>query len=141
MQDPPVPSPITVLFVYGTLQRGQCRERCWPHAPLRVERAVIHGRLHDLGPYPALVEGDDVVGGEAWHLAPEHVECTLAVLDDVEDTAVGEAGLYARRVVQCRTEAGGTLSAYAYYYSRPQDIAAQPRVSPGDDGVCRWGAA
>jgi gamma-glutamylcyclotransferase (GGCT)/AIG2-like uncharacterized protein YtfP len=129
--------PITVLFVYGTLQRGQCRERCWPHAPRRVEPAVVRGRLYDLGPYPALVEGDDLVGGEAWHLAPEHVPRTLTVLDEVEDVAAGEAGLYARRVVECR-EASETVRAYAYYYSRPHDIAHHPRVPPGEDGVCRW---
>ncbi len=138
MQDPPVPQPITVLFVYGTLQRGQCREGCWPHAPLRVEPAVIRGRLHDLGPYPALVEGDDLIGGEAWHLAPEHVARTLVVLDEVEDAAVGEAGLYARRIVECRTHGGQTLSAYAYYYCGPQDLAGHLRVPADDDGVCRW---
>jgi gamma-glutamylcyclotransferase (GGCT)/AIG2-like uncharacterized protein YtfP len=132
---------ITVLFVYGTLQRGQCRERCWPHAPLRVEPAVVRGRLYDLGSYPALVEGDDLVGGEAWHLAPEHVPHTLTALDEVEDVAVGEAGLYARRIVQCRQRDGATVRAYAYFYSRPAEIAHHKRVTPGTDGICRWPVA
>jgi gamma-glutamylcyclotransferase (GGCT)/AIG2-like uncharacterized protein YtfP len=130
--------PITVLFVYGTLQRGQCRERFWPHPALRVEPAVVRGRLYDLGPYPALVEGDDLVGGEAWHLAPEHIPHTLTVLDEVEDAAVGEAGLYARRIVECRQGNDETVQAYAYHYSRPWEIAHHVRVAPGDDGICRW---
>ena len=129
---------ITALFVYGTLQRGQCREQFWPHPPTRVESATVRGQLRDLGPYPALIEGDALVGGEVWRLAPEHVPRTLAVLDEVEDVAVGEAGLYARRIVECRTGDGQTVRAYAYYYSRPQEIAHHPRVPPGGDGVCRW---
>jgi hypothetical protein len=60
------------------------------------------------------------------------------VLDEVEDVAVGEAGLYARRVVECRPADGQSVQAYAYYYSRPQEIAHHPRVAPGKDGVCRW---
>jgi gamma-glutamylcyclotransferase (GGCT)/AIG2-like uncharacterized protein YtfP len=131
-------APITALFVYGTLQRGQCRERCWPHAPLSVQAATVRGRLYDLGPYPALVEGDELVGGEVWQLAAEYMPHTLAVLDDVEDAAVGEAGLYARRLVECRTESGATVRAYAYYYSRPQEIEHYARVRPDANGICRW---
>src|SRR5436853_6029420 len=37
--------PITALFVYGTLQRGQCREQFWPHPPISVEGATIRGQL------------------------------------------------------------------------------------------------
>jgi len=135
-----MPWPVTALFVYGTLQRGQCRERCWPHAPLAVEPAVARGGLYDLGPYPALVEGDDLIGGELWRLAPEHMERTLAVLDEVEDAAVGETGLYVRRIIDCRTAAGQSVAAYAYFYSRPAEIAHHRRIMPGEDGVCRWRA-
>jgi gamma-glutamylcyclotransferase (GGCT)/AIG2-like uncharacterized protein YtfP len=129
---------ITAIFVYGTLKRGQCREHCWPHLPLRVEGATIRGRLLDLGPYPALVEGDDLIAGEVWHLATEHMPHTLAVLDEVEDAAVGEVGLYARRLVECRTPTGESVQAYAYYYSRPHDISHCPMVRAGSDGLCRW---
>jgi gamma-glutamylcyclotransferase (GGCT)/AIG2-like uncharacterized protein YtfP len=131
---------INALFVYGTLQRGQCREQFWPHRPIRIESATLRGQLRDLGPYPALIDGDDVIGGELWHIAPEHISRTLTVLDEVEDVAVGEAGLYARRIVKCHADGGQIVRAYAYYYSRPAEIAHHPRVSPGADGVCRWPA-
>jgi gamma-glutamylcyclotransferase (GGCT)/AIG2-like uncharacterized protein YtfP len=134
----PMDASITALFVYGTLQRGQCRERCWPHAPLSVELATVRGRLYDLGPYPALVAGDDLIGGEVWRLAAEHLSRTLAVLDEVEDVAAGEAGLYARRAVECRTERGAAVRAFAYYYARPHEIEHCLRVQPDSDGVCRW---
>jgi gamma-glutamylcyclotransferase (GGCT)/AIG2-like uncharacterized protein YtfP len=52
------------VFVYGTLQRGGVRERCWPRKPIYVEVARVRGALYDLGPYPALVEGSDFVAGE-----------------------------------------------------------------------------
>jgi gamma-glutamylcyclotransferase (GGCT)/AIG2-like uncharacterized protein YtfP len=133
-----MPVPVSGLFVYGTLQRGQSRENCWPHPPTKIEMAVIQGRLYDLGPHPALVEGDDVIGGELWHISPGHIVRTLVVLDEVEDAAVGQSGLYVRRVVNCRTEDGQDCPAYAYFYSQPEAIRSFPRVSPGKDGVCRW---
>lgn len=44
---------ITSVFVYGTLQRGEVREHCWPHAPVSIEWGTIRGQLRDLGEYPA----------------------------------------------------------------------------------------
>ena len=49
------------VFVYGTLQRGEALSHLWPHAPVAVVPAIVPGRLHDLGPYPALVAGADLV--------------------------------------------------------------------------------
>ena len=37
------------VFVYGTLMRGELRERCWPHQPLCVIPACVRGLLYDLG--------------------------------------------------------------------------------------------
>lgn len=52
------------IFVYGTLKRGEEREAMWPRWPVRVEAATTLGILYDIGPYPALAAGDDVVEGE-----------------------------------------------------------------------------
>lgn len=55
------------IFLYGTLRRGggadQLLRGCTPEGP-----ATVRGRLHDLGPYPALVldPGGDPVHGEIW---------------------------------------------------------------------------
>lgn len=125
------------IFVYGTLQRGECREGCWPHLPQRVEWAEIRGRLLDLGPYPALVSGDDRIRGELWTIAAEHLEETLGVLDRIEG-CVGDAGdEYVRDVIECETAAGKRL-AYVYRYADPGRIAAFPRVEADGAGACRW---
>jgi gamma-glutamylcyclotransferase (GGCT)/AIG2-like uncharacterized protein YtfP len=135
-----MPDSIRALFVYGTLQRGQCREKFWPHLPEKIEPAVARGQLHDLGPYPALVEGSDRIGGELWHIRPEHVAETLSILDGVEDAAVGETGLYVRRVVTVETADGQSQKAFAYFYTRPAEVGDMPIVTPDADGICRWRA-
>ena len=58
------------IFVYGTLKRGEVRETSWPRQPVSIEWGTLAGRLHDLGPYPALVEGEDKVLGELWQVEP-----------------------------------------------------------------------
>ncbi len=76
---------VTAVFVYGTLKRGECRESCWPRAPLRVETAATKGQLYDLGPYPALCPGEGSVAGEVWTFAPRDMPATRAALDEIED--------------------------------------------------------
>src|SRR5687767_8797421 len=109
------------IFVYGTLKRGEEREGKWPKRPTRVTMATTLGKLYDLGPYPALAQGDDVVAGELWHLAPLDVEQALKTLDAVEGVLPEGTGLYERRVVRCRNEAGQMMNAYAYFYARAAD--------------------
>jgi gamma-glutamylcyclotransferase (GGCT)/AIG2-like uncharacterized protein YtfP len=110
------------IFVYGTLKRGEEREGKWPRRPTR----------------PALAEGDDVVAGELWHLAPEDVEPTLKTLDAVEEVLPEGTGLYERRVVKCRNEAGQMLNAYAYFYARAADLAEKTPLASGSDGCVKW---
>ena len=140
LSDAPRPS---AVFVYGTLQRGECRETCWPHPPVAIQRAATRGRLYDLGPYPAMIAGEDTIGGELWRLAPEHVAHSLEVLDAVEDAATEAAGsgigLYVRRVVACRVIGSEDIvPAFAYFYAQPRAIDGMPRVEPDEDGICRW---
>src|SRR5687768_17088800 len=54
---------ISAVFVYGTLKQGDVRAHLWPRPPQSIEPAVIRGRMHDLGPYPALVDGGDPIAG------------------------------------------------------------------------------
>lgn len=129
---------IEALFVYGTLQRGEVRERCWPHQPLRIEWATIRGQLRDLGEYPALVAGEDLILGELWHFAESDIAATLAALDVVEWFGQDGNDLYVREIVTCRTLAGNELPAYTYRYARLTEIALSPIVLPGPDGFCHW---
>ena len=128
------------VFVYGTLKRGQLREGMWPHQPLRVTVAETRGRLYDLGPYPALVTGEDRVGGEIWEFSPQHMSRTLSVLDEIEGYAGGPDDLYERVVLHCTTEGAETLAAFSYLYARSNLLTAT-RLRPDHDGVCRWPAA
>jgi gamma-glutamylcyclotransferase (GGCT)/AIG2-like uncharacterized protein YtfP len=95
---------IRAIFVYGTLKRGEVRERCWPRKPLDVVPAVTQGALYDLGRYPALVVGDDDVSGEVWRLANEDVAVTLEALDEIEGWNGQENDEYRRAAVPCQWE-------------------------------------
>jgi gamma-glutamylcyclotransferase (GGCT)/AIG2-like uncharacterized protein YtfP len=133
-----MPSEPTAIFVYGTLQRGQCRERCWPRAPLRIEEATVQGAIYDLGPYPALAPGDDCVVGELWHLAEADMPVTLRELDRVEAFYGRADDLYQRVTIRCQTPAGA-LVAWTYRYARTSDLKPAQRIAPeATTGQCRW---
>lgn len=132
---------IAQVFVYGTLKRGQERERCWPRPPRRIEPAEIHGELYDLGPYPALLHGDDRVLGELWFLEPADLETTLRILDEIECFGVEDVDLYVRETVECRTLADGLIhSAHVYFLADPGHARIHRRVRPGADGFVEWRA-
>lgn len=133
MNEPALP-----IFVYGTLQRGQCREPCWPRMPLRVEPATVRGALYDLGPYPALADGDDTIAGELWHLGEGDLPVTLAALDRVEGFAGQANDLYHRVTITCQT-AGRPVEAWTYRYARPGHLKPSQRILPNPvTGQIRW---
>jgi gamma-glutamylcyclotransferase (GGCT)/AIG2-like uncharacterized protein YtfP len=127
----------TSIFVYGTLMRGRSRERCWPHAPLAVEPATARGTLYDLGPYPAMIAGSDLVAGELWSIAPEHIDETLRVLDAVEGYAGRDSDLYRRVVFDCEVSEG-VMQAWMYHYARLDRLQRAHRIEPDADDRCRW---
>lgn len=126
------------VFVYGTLQTGEERAGCWPHAPLAIVPAEMNAEMYDLGEYPALIPGSDRVAGELWQLRPVDMPRTLEVLDEIEGYGQDEANLYLREVVTCRTVTGETRAAYTYWLADPAFARRHPRVQPDRDGVCRW---
>jgi len=125
------------LFVYGTLKRGQVREGCWPCKPLAVETAIVRGVLFDLGEYPAMVGGEDLVAGELWRFAEEDMGATLAALDVVEGCEGKDDDEYRRVVMECETS-GGIVAAWTYTYARAECLRVEQRIKPGRDGMCRW---
>lgn len=125
------------IFVYGTLKRGQIRERCWPRQPAAVEPATVRGALFDLGPYPALVSGKDVIAGELWRFSPEDFLPTLAALDRIEGFAGQPDVLYRREVITCQTTAGSE-SAWTYVLARTERLRESKRIQPDGKGQCHW---
>lgn len=100
-----------VLFVYGTLKRGQTR-----HALLagqtfvREARTLPRYRLYHNGLYPCLVEDAEhglMVEGELWSVS----EDALPSLDAYE----GAPDLYARRPAAVE----GAADVFAYLYNGP----------------------
>ncbi len=125
------------IFVYGTLQQGEERERCWPHPPVQIIAAEITAALYDLGEYPAIIAGEDRIAGELWQIRPADWQATLQALDEIEGCGQGGVNLYVRETVICRT-ADGSIAAFTYFLADEAFARAHPRVLPGSDGVCRW---
>jgi gamma-glutamylcyclotransferase (GGCT)/AIG2-like uncharacterized protein YtfP len=129
------------IFVYGTLKRGQCREPLWPHRPLEIREATLRAALYDLGPYPAIGPGDDLIAGELWFLRADHIEKTLRVLDRVEGfNQAGKTNWYERQIVECRDAHGEVHRAYTYFFADEEKLNGAQRVLVGEDQKCRWPA-
>ena len=121
----------TLLFVYGTLKRGQRN-----HARLAGQEFVGEAqtlpryRLYDRGRYPCLVEVGQAgvaVRGEVWRVD----EADLACLDEFE----GAPTLFRRRVLALP---GFAEPVETYYYQRPVHRLPDcgtcwPRSSPEHD--------
>ena len=109
-----------LLFVYGTLRRGEAN-----HAQLRDARFVATARtepqyeLVDLGGYPALLEdGDTAIVGEIYEVDANKLE-RLDVFEDVPS-------LYERKSIRI-------ADAEAEVYVMPRDRADRaPRIADGD---------
>jgi gamma-glutamylcyclotransferase (GGCT)/AIG2-like uncharacterized protein YtfP len=135
---------VSTVFVYGTLKRGQSREKCWPRKPTSIQAATVRGTLYDLGPYPGLIAGDDLVAGEIWHFAAKDMAATLAALDEIEgyhgqNYHGQDDDEYRRVIVECAI-GEKHVAAWAYQYARPAVLASAQRITPNGQGVCQWRA-
>ncbi|MCA9191696.1 MAG: gamma-glutamylcyclotransferase [Planctomycetales bacterium] len=129
------------VFVYGTLKRGQCRETLWPLAPKMIQPAWVRGALYDLGPYPAMVAGNDRILGELWSFASSDMESVLVTLDKIEGTnQPNETDEYLRIRLnaslvgnQCRE----SLNAWCYCYARSDllNVGQRLSISPAEMGT------
>ena len=127
------------IFVYGTLQRGEIRESCWPHPADRILWATVRGTLYDLGPHPALTAGETEVRGELWFVPTDGMTETLRVLDTIEGFAQpGKPDWYQRHVVLAQADDGNAYQAFAYYYARLDELNEATVVLPSEMGVCHW---
>lgn len=126
------------IFVYGTLQRGEERSLRWPCEPVRVEWATTRGRIYDLGEYPGLVDGGDMVLGQLWHLADGDLSHALRVLDQIECSGDDGVDVYVRRVVECVVIGGASQRGYAYFLADAGAIGDRPAVGPDARGYCHW---
>ena len=110
---------INSVFVYGTLKRGQCREKCWPVMPIRVSPAWTLGTLFSRDDYPAMLAGDDRVAGECWEFDSDVINQVMHRLDEVEWTnQPGQPDMYHRVTIDLFDMDGNPIpAAYAYHYA------------------------
>jgi gamma-glutamylaminecyclotransferase len=103
---------LSVLFVYGTLKRGERNHRLLAgQSFIGVAVTEPRYRLVDLGPYPGLVRDDAAglaVSGELWDVS----DCCRDELDDFE----GCPEQYTREAIAV---VGVEEPVDAYFYARP----------------------
>lgn len=130
------------FFVYGTLKTGQCRQRCWPRQPLKIQPAFVRGSLYDLGPYPAITRGDDWVQGELWWFDASDCPQVQSTLDEIEGfNQDGYPDLYLREQANCFHSSEAIehfCSAQIYRYANIAELTPQQRMKPGCDQIVRW---
>ena len=74
-----------LLFVYGTLRRGECNHHLLEHAQLLGNHETLpEYTLYDLGAYPAVIEGHSSILGEVYLID----DTTLKAVDRLEDVPV-----------------------------------------------------
>ena len=107
----------TVVFVYGTLKRGERNHRLLAGQEFLGPAATApRYRVADLGPYPGLVRDDRnglAVVGELFAVS----ECCLGELDDFE----GMPDLFVREPI----EIDGRADVWAYYLNVPVPAGAK----------------
>ena len=116
-----------LLFIYGTLLPGLRLERAMDGAQ-HLGPAKVKGRLYDIGSYPGLVEGEDLVAGEIYRLDPQH----LRRLDEVEEMVADDqdASLFWRVRIQIASGAHATQWVWCYRYNR--SVKGLRAVTQGD---------
>lgn len=110
-----------LLFVYGTLRRGEPNHHWLEGCPWLGEAELPGAVLHDLGPFPMAVPGEGRVRGEVYGL----IAGALARLDGLE----GYPRLYDRQRLPL---SDGRLA--WVYLGRPRQVRHAPRLP---DGVWR----
>jgi gamma-glutamylcyclotransferase (GGCT)/AIG2-like uncharacterized protein YtfP len=114
-----------ILFVYGTLRPSVATDEQRPliEGLERLGEATVTGRLIDLGDYPGLVAGEELVRGE---LLAVHDPRQLAALDDYEECG-GPDPLYRRERTRAHRDDGSSIEVWVYRYAR------NPPLPPGTD--------
>lgn len=127
---------IHCVFVYGTLKRGEARAAMWPYEPIRLDTGTVRGQLYDLGAFPAMKPGSDIVSGEVRWFKADDMPLTLEVLDEIEGYRGLPDDLYRRVVMKAQLDNGESIHSYVYLFNDEPNPST--RIEPGVDGHCRW---
>lgn len=104
----------TVVFVYGTLMKGQSNHHRYLANSSYIGDATLSSYdIYDLGHYPGIVEGEGRVYGELYEINSDD----LKQMDILED----EGDLYLRKLVQVSLDNGECRDAWCYIYHHSID--------------------
>ena len=119
--------PDRLIMLYGTLRREAVRRELGLLGRLRrIGRCRLAGILHDLGPYPALAEGEGVVHGELFEVIDPTAFAAMDAFEEY-DPARPKLSTYIRVRVRL---AEPDLECWVYRYNR--SLRGVPRVPGGD---------
>lgn len=108
------------IIAYGTLKRGQSRERIMPGE--YVCNGIVNGKLYDLGPFPGLVEGDMAVSCEVYFC--DTMNSSIEYLDQIEGADLVPP-LYEKKITPVECDDGKLRFGICYFYcgdTTDQDI-------------------
>jgi len=129
------------FFVYGTLKTGECRESVFSSycksGDYTVKPARIRAELYDLGYYPAILEGNNIVRGEMVTIEdPEDYKVLLDRIDAIEGYSEhSDHNLYNRKKVTVFSD-GEEHEAWAYFYANSNRLTEADRMTEEEWTTC-----
>lgn len=102
------------VFVYGTLMSEMSRSDIL-NASTYEGTGTIQAKMYDLGKYPGIISGNDMVHGEIYTIEDD----TLDYLDMIEGYSSDnkQGSLYIRQSVPVTTYDDTIETAYTYFYN------------------------
>lgn len=118
------------IFVYGTLKTGECRETVFKDylkKGFEVIPASIKGDLYNLGPFPAILHGDNTIHGEIIiPIDSNEMENIIRVLDRIEGYyGEGHNNLYNREVVLADMSEKTQIEAITYFFADEEQLKSE----------------
>lgn len=100
-----------VIFVYGTLLKGQANHDYYLHnSEYLGDGRIVGFEMFDLGSFPGIIVGDGSVPGEVYLVT----DAELSSINRLE----GEGDLYLKTNVKVSLDSGKSVHAAAYVYNR-----------------------
>jgi gamma-glutamylcyclotransferase (GGCT)/AIG2-like uncharacterized protein YtfP len=118
-----------LVFVYGTLRKGDCRFGVPSFIDIVHAEAYLKGfQLVNLGSFPGIIPGKGIVRGEI------HIYSTFDVLDQIEgyDPAESNYSLFRREKVMVELPFGGEVQASTYVFNRELEDRQLRIIGSGD---------
>ena len=112
---------MTTLFVYGTLKPGYSNYE-WLLADKDIKHtpAWTHGKLYDLGAFPAMTKGDGMVYGDLLKFDDPEILERIDILEGYKTDAFWGMNFYDRVEVTVHTENSESVVAWTYVLSESE---------------------